>query len=167
MELKKYNNILTSGRWSTKYPKDAQILALVGVAQKISYYSKKPHDKSNTSNKKTTKGEPAYIRDPTPWILEEPKGGVGNKNKDGKEYWWWKEQQYGKGRWVYHKPKDHGKRTGTPSSNGEGTKPSDKGDINKKLTLTKDFKAGLLYIKYKSDVHAFLSQLNINDQGNK
>ena len=29
VDLKKYNNQITSGRWSTKYPKDAQILALV------------------------------------------------------------------------------------------------------------------------------------------
>ena len=36
MALKKYNNLLTSGKWSTKDPKDAQILDLVGVAQKLS-----------------------------------------------------------------------------------------------------------------------------------
>ena len=32
MALKKYNNLLTSGRWYTKDPKDAQILALAGLA---------------------------------------------------------------------------------------------------------------------------------------
>ena len=35
MALKKYNNLLTSGRWTNKGPKDSQILALVGVAQKL------------------------------------------------------------------------------------------------------------------------------------
>ena len=33
-----------------------------------------------------------------------------------------------------------------------------------KLTLTKDFKAGLMYIKDESDVQAFLSQFNLNYQ---
>ena len=33
--LKNYNNILTTRRWSAKYPKDSQILAIVGVAQNI------------------------------------------------------------------------------------------------------------------------------------
>ena len=32
MDPKKYNNLLTSGRWSTKDPKDVQILSLVGMA---------------------------------------------------------------------------------------------------------------------------------------
>ena len=32
MDLNKYNNILTSERWSTKDPKDANILALVIVS---------------------------------------------------------------------------------------------------------------------------------------
>ena len=41
MALKKYNNLLTSGMWSTKYLKDSQILALVGVAQKLVDGSKK------------------------------------------------------------------------------------------------------------------------------
>ena len=35
MDLKKHNNILTSGRWSTKDPKDDHTLYLVGVAQKL------------------------------------------------------------------------------------------------------------------------------------
>ena len=34
--LKKYKNLITSGRWSTKDPKDAQILALVWVDQNLS-----------------------------------------------------------------------------------------------------------------------------------
>ena len=79
VDLKKYNNQITSGRWSTKYPKDAQTLALVWVDQKISDDSKKSSEKSNTSNIDTTKGEPAYIRDLPTWILEEPKGVVGKK----------------------------------------------------------------------------------------
>ena len=84
MSLKNYNNLLTSGRWSNKYPKDYQILVLVGVAQNLSDDSKKSSDKSNTSNMKSTKVEPAYIRDLPPWILEAPKGGVINKTRDGK-----------------------------------------------------------------------------------
>ena len=34
-DLKKYNNILTSWRWSTKDTKDSYILDLVGMAQNI------------------------------------------------------------------------------------------------------------------------------------
>ena len=32
MDLKKYNNLLTSGMWSAKNPKYSHILALVGMA---------------------------------------------------------------------------------------------------------------------------------------
>ena len=32
MDLKKYNNLLTSGRWTTKETKDEYVLALVVVA---------------------------------------------------------------------------------------------------------------------------------------
>ena len=53
MALKKYNNLLTSERWPTKDPKDAQILDLVGVAQKIMDDSKK---KSENSNRGSTNG---------------------------------------------------------------------------------------------------------------
>ena len=84
MALNKYNNLLTLGRYSTKDNKDDHILALVGVAQNLAYDPKKSSEKSNTSNRETTKGEPAYIRYSPPWILEDPKDGVGNKNKDGK-----------------------------------------------------------------------------------
>ena len=35
MAMKRYNNLLTSGKWSTKYPTDDQILDLVGVDQKF------------------------------------------------------------------------------------------------------------------------------------
>ena len=59
MYLKKYNILLTPGRWYTKDPKDSQILALVGVAQKLADDSKKSSDKSNTSNRASTNGEPA------------------------------------------------------------------------------------------------------------
>ena len=52
MALNKYNNLLTSGRWSTKDPKDAHILALVVVAQKLVYDLKKTSDKSNMESKK-------------------------------------------------------------------------------------------------------------------
>ena len=59
IDLKKYNNFLTSGRWSTKYPKDAQILALVVVPQKLADDSKESSDKCNTSNRENTKIETA------------------------------------------------------------------------------------------------------------
>ena len=81
MSLKNYNNLLTSGRWSTKDPKDAQILDLVGLDQKIADDSKKLSEKSNTSNRDTTKGEPSYISDLPPWMLEETKGVLGNKTR--------------------------------------------------------------------------------------
>ena len=84
MALKKYNNLLTSGRWSTKNTKDDQILALVGVAQNLSDDSKKASEKSN---RESTKCEPAYIRYIPLWMLEDQKMGLGNKTKDGKEYW--------------------------------------------------------------------------------
>ena len=73
MVLDKYNNILTSERWSNKDPKYAQILALVGVNQNLVENSKKSFEKSNTFNMESTKGEPAYIRDLPNWMLEEPK----------------------------------------------------------------------------------------------
>ena len=79
MALKKYNNLLTSGRWSTKDTKDDQILDLVVVAQNLEYESKKSSDKSNTSNRETTRGEPSYTRDLPPWMMEEPKVKVGGK----------------------------------------------------------------------------------------
>ena len=44
----------------------------------------------------------------------------------------------------------------TSSSNGGSTKSSSERDRNKKLTLNKDFKAGLLTIKDQSNVQAFL-----------
>ena len=81
--LKNYNNLLTWLRWSTDYPKDDDILALVLVAQNLADESKKSYEKSNTSNRDTNRGEPAYIRDLPPWILEEPKGVVVNITKYG------------------------------------------------------------------------------------
>ena len=51
-ELNKYNDILVSGRWSTKDPKDAQILALVVVTQKLADDSNKSSYKYNRSSKK-------------------------------------------------------------------------------------------------------------------
>ena len=41
MDIKKYNNLLTLGRWYTKGPKDANILDLFTVYQKIMEDSKK------------------------------------------------------------------------------------------------------------------------------
>ena len=81
MALNKYNNLLTSGRWSTKDPKDAQILDLVGVAQK---FADKTNKSSEKYNKDSSKGEPAYIKDLPHCIMKYPKGGMGNKTKDGK-----------------------------------------------------------------------------------
>ena len=66
MALKKYNNLITLGRWYTKDTKDSQILSLVGVDQKLVDDSNKSSDKSNTSNRDTTKVEPDYIRDLLP-----------------------------------------------------------------------------------------------------
>ena len=83
--LKNYNNILTSGRCSTKDPKYAPIISILGVDQKLADDYKKLSEKDNTSNRDTTKGESDYIRDLPPWILEEPEYGVGNKTKDRKE----------------------------------------------------------------------------------
>ena len=84
MALNNYNNLLTSGIWSNNTLKDAQILYLVGVAQKLEDDSNKSYDKSNTSNMYSTKGEPAYIMDLPRCILEDPKGAVVNKTKDAK-----------------------------------------------------------------------------------
>ena len=81
MDLKRYNNLLTSGRWYNKNPKDAHILALVRVYQKLADDSKKSSEKYN---KDPTKGEPSYIRDLPPWILEDPKGGAGKKPRTEK-----------------------------------------------------------------------------------
>ena len=47
MTLKKYNNLLDSGRWSTKEPKGSHILALVGVTQKLMNNSNKTSGKSD------------------------------------------------------------------------------------------------------------------------
>ena len=120
MALNKYNNLLTSGIWSTKYPKDDNIMALVGVDWKLADDSKKSYDKSN---RYPTKGEPAYIRDLPPCMLEHTKVGVGKKTKYGKEYWWRKEHCACKGRWVLHKIEDHRKRTSILSISGGSTKP--------------------------------------------
>ena len=87
---------------------------------------------------------------------EEPKYGLGNKTKDGKEYWWCKEHRSGKGQWVCHKPEDLIKRAVTSSSSGGITKPTSKEEINKKLNLTKDFKAEIMTIKEQIGVQAFL-----------
>ena len=66
-----------------------------------------------------------------------------------------------------HKSEDHGKRTGTSSSGRGSTKPPSEGDSNNNMTLTKDFKARILAIKYQNNVQAFLSKFNIHAQGNK
>ena len=55
---KKCNKLLTVGKWSQKYSKDALILVLVAVAQNLADNYKKSSDKSNTSNMDWTKGEP-------------------------------------------------------------------------------------------------------------
>ena len=81
MALKKYNNLLTSGICSSKDPKDAQILALVGVAQILANGSRKPLE---YPIRYSTKGYPAYIRDLSPWMLEETKGRLGHKFNNDK-----------------------------------------------------------------------------------
>ena len=68
-DLKNYSNLLTAGSWSTKYPKVAHVLALVGVDQKLAVDPKKSSDKSNTPNRETTKGYPSHIMDIPPWML--------------------------------------------------------------------------------------------------
>ena len=79
MALNNYNNLLTSGRWSTKDPKYACILSLVEVVQNLA-----DELESNTSNNETTKWYPDYIRYLPPCMLEEPKSVVGNQDKNGK-----------------------------------------------------------------------------------
>ena len=76
MDLKKYNNLLTSGRWSTKDSKYDQILDLVGVAHNIADDS---NNVSEKSNRDSTKGGPAYIKDIPPKMLEKPKSGEGGE----------------------------------------------------------------------------------------
>ena len=80
MARKKYNNLLTSERWSNKDPKDSHILALVGVDHKLADELKKSSDKCSRD---PTNGASAYIRNLPPCILGDPKGVVGNKTKDG------------------------------------------------------------------------------------
>ena len=69
MDLNKYKNLLTPGRWPRNYPNDAHILALAGVAQKIADDSNKSSNKSKTSNRESTNGDPAYTRDLPSWIM--------------------------------------------------------------------------------------------------
>ena len=83
MDPKKYNKLLTSGRWSNKDPKDAHILALFVVAQNIADDSNKASDKSNTSNRESPKGELEYTRDLPPWMPEETKCGVKKQGRKG------------------------------------------------------------------------------------
>ena len=121
MAPKNYNNLLTSGRRSNKDPKDAHILALVVVDQMLADNSRKS---SKKYHRESTKVEPDYIRDLSPWMIKYSKGGVVNRYKDGKEYWWCKEQNFGKGKWVHHKTEDHRKWTRNLSKSGGSTKSS-------------------------------------------
>ena len=91
-----------------------------------------------------------------PWIMEEPKGGVGNKTKDKEEYWWCKEHRSVKGQWFRHKPEDNEKRASKYSRSGGITNTPSKGDSNKKTTHTTEFKAGLLETKDQRDVKLLL-----------
>ena len=79
--MKKCNNLLTSGRWSKKYPKDYHILDIVGVYQKLADISNKS---SYKSNRDLINGEQAYITNLPPWILEYLKGGAIKINSTGK-----------------------------------------------------------------------------------
>ena len=84
MSLEKHNKLITSGRWYKKDNKDNNILALLGVDQKVADDSNKRSEKSNTSIREYTKVDPAYTMDLPPRIPEKTKGGVVNKTKDGK-----------------------------------------------------------------------------------
>ena len=46
-DLKKYNNLITSGKCSTNYPKDSWILYLVGATQNIMDESKNTPESFN------------------------------------------------------------------------------------------------------------------------
>ena len=81
MDLKRYNNLLTSGRWYNKDPKYYQMLDLGVVDQNIADDPKKSSDKSN---KDPTKGDPDYTRNFPPWILEDPKEGSVLKTRTEK-----------------------------------------------------------------------------------
>ena len=73
--MNKYNNLLTSVSWSTKDPKDAQILALLGVAHKLMDDHNKSSDKSDSEYKDTkssTKVDPSYINYIPYWIWKIP-----------------------------------------------------------------------------------------------
>ena len=59
------------------------------------------------------------------------------------------------------------RETSTLSSSAGSNKPPSKGVRKNNMTLTKDFKAGLLAIKDQSYVQSFLFQFNIHYQGNK
>ena len=50
MLLNKYSNLLAFGRWPTKYPKDSQILDLVGLAQNLMDDTNKLSEKANRNN---------------------------------------------------------------------------------------------------------------------
>ena len=62
MALTNFNSLLISGRWSNKDPKDAQILTLVEVAQKMADESNKLSDKSNSPKRESTNGDQVYSR---------------------------------------------------------------------------------------------------------
>ena len=81
MDLKKYNNLLTSGRWYNKDPQYDHIMALFVVAQNITDESNGSSDKSNRESKKLKQ---AYIRYLLPWMLEYPKGRVVKITTDRK-----------------------------------------------------------------------------------
>ena len=69
MVLKKYNKLLSSRRWSNKYPKYDQILALVSVAQKIADDSKKSSEK--TTREKPRESHPkSGISHPELWKIQ-------------------------------------------------------------------------------------------------
>ena len=51
---------------------------------------------------------------------------------------------------------------GSTKLSGEGGRTN---PVKKKLALTKEFKDGLLDIKEKNDVHAFINQFNLTAQG--
>ena len=100
MALKKYNNLLTYESWFIKYPKDAHIIYLIGLSQKLMDESKNKSDKSNIES---TKGLPSYIRDIPYCIWKDPKRVMGNKTNYGREFCC-KEHRADKCQWVFNKP---------------------------------------------------------------
>ena len=113
------------------------------------------------------KGRTSLHQGPPTLDAGRAKGVSGKQTKDVKDYSWCKKRCTGKVQWVRHKSEGNGNCTSTSYSSEVIIKSSREGDSNKKLTLTKDFKAEPLDIKYQSYFQAFLSHFKLNAQGNE